>query len=132
LILLNPGASYEILHKYVDCWDSGTKDGKRLLTCTAPPAFYFELKVCDSACTSLSIERGFVESMQCSYGYNYNNLEGCCTNKLQEVEAGCVVLKLDTVSCSYDCGQYKNSSTCRNHGFYCIWNSTEKECQLRE
>ena len=132
LVLLNPGARYEILHNYVDCWDSGTKDGKKLITCTAPTAFYFELRVCDSACTSLSIERGLVESAQCSYGYNYNNLQSCCTQDFQDVESGCVVLKLDTVNCSVDCDQYTTSSTCSSHGFYCRWNSTERACQLRK
>jgi hypothetical protein len=126
--LLNPGATYEILHDYVDCWDSGTKDGKQLLTCTAPTAYYFELRVCDSACSSLTIE---TESERCPQEYNYNTLQGCCTVEFQDVEGGCVVLKLRTTSCSVDCAQYKSSSACANLGFYCRWNSTEKACQLR-
>jgi hypothetical protein len=91
-------------------------------------AYYFELEVCDSACSALEID---TESSQCPFGYAYNNLQDCCTNQVQEVDQGCVVLKLKTDSCTIDCGQYTKKSTCEDYGYACRWDYENAVCQLR-
>jgi hypothetical protein len=128
LIALNDRATYEVLHEHVQCSEAGIIDGQRMITCTAPMAFYFELEVCDSSCSALSIEKG---STQCPFGYNYNNLQDCCTKETQEVNQGCTVLKLDTKSCIIDCGQFTKKSTCTNYGYACRWNGENNKCELR-
>jgi hypothetical protein len=91
-------------------------------------AYYFELKVCDSACSALSIETG---AAQCPLGYNYNNLQRCCTEETQEVNGGCVVLELKTKSCVIDCGQFTTENKCTNFGYACRWDDVDDECYLR-
>jgi len=128
LIFLNDGATYELLHEHIQCSEAGVKDGQRMITCTGPMAYYFELRVCDSACSALVIE---TESTQCPNGYNYNNLQNCCTKETQEVNQGCVVLKLKTDSCIINCGELTNKTSCTNYGYACRWNDTNNLCQLR-
>jgi hypothetical protein len=41
------------------------------------------------------------------------------------------VLKLRTVSCEIDCGQYTRRSTCEDYGYYCRWNSEDRTCDVR-
>ena len=129
LIALNDRATYQLLHEHVQCSEAGVIDGQRMLVCTGPMSYYFELRVCDSACSSLSIETG---SLQCPLGYNYNNLQGCCTKETQEVAGGCTVLKLRTKSCSINCSQFTSSTTCTNYGYACRWNYETYTCQLRK
>lgn len=129
LIALSDGATYELLHNYVQCEEAGVQDGQRNVICTAPMAFYFELKVCDSACTSLQIETDYD---RCPFGYQYNNLQNCCTNSIQEVSQGCTVLKLKTISCAFDCEQFKSSSTCSSYGYSCRWDYSTSTCRLRK
>lgn len=129
LIALNDRATYQLLHEHVQCSEAGVINGQRMITCTGPMAYYFELQVCDSACSSLSIDPG---ALQCPLGYNYNNLQDCCTKETQEVNGGCVVLKLRTISCSIDCGQFTSSTTCTDYGYACRWNYENSTCQLRK
>ena len=129
LIILNDRATYELLHKHVQCSEAGVINGQRMITCTGPMAYYYELRVCDLACSGLRIE---TNSLRCSPGYSYNNLQNCCTKETQEVEQGCVVLKLDTKSCAVDCGQFTNRSTCANNGYSCRWDNTQGICQLKK
>jgi hypothetical protein len=129
LIALNDGATYRVLNDYVQCEEAGIIDGQRMITCTGPMAFYFELQVCDTACLALSIEPG---TSQCPRGYNYNNLQRCCTTETQEVNQGCVVLKLRTKSCVIDCSQFTKKSTCTDYGYACRWDDTINKCQLRK
>ncbi len=129
LIFLNDSATYEVLHEHIQCSEAGVKDGQRMVTCTGPMAQYFELKVCDSACSGLEIEQ---EASQCPLGYNYNNLQNCCTQETQEVDQGCAVLKLNTKSCVIDCGQFTKSSSCTNYGYACRWDNTTSKCLLRK
>jgi hypothetical protein len=128
LIVLNDRATYQALHEYIQCSEAGIIDGQRMVTCTGPMAYYFELQVCDSACSALSIETG---AAQCPLGYNYNNLQGCCTDETQEVNGGCVVLKLKTKSCVIDCDEFTTEKTCTNYGYACRWDHTNDLCQLR-
>jgi hypothetical protein len=129
LIALNDRATYKLLNDYVQCEEAGVIDGQRMITCTGPMAYYFELQVCDSACSSLTIETG---STKCPLGYNYNNLRNCCTQETQEVSQGCTVLKLRTQSCTIDCDQFTSRSTCEDYGYACRWNNTNYSCQLRK
>lgn len=129
LIALNERATYDVLHEHVQCSDAGIIDGQRMITCTAPMSFYFELRVCDSACSSLKIEK---DSTRCPWGYSYNNLQGCCTKETQEVDQGCVVLKLRTESCAINCGQFTNASTCSDYGYACRWDNVNYICYLRK
>jgi hypothetical protein len=129
LIVLNDRATYQLLHEHIQCSEAGVINGQRMISCTGPMAYYFELRVCDSACSSLSIEPG---ALQCPLGYNYNNLQDCCTKETQEVNGGCVVLKLRTKSCAIDCGQFTSSKTCTNYGYACRWDYENSTCQLRK
>jgi hypothetical protein len=128
LIALNERATYQLLNDYVQCEEAGIIDGQRMITCTGPMAYYFELQICDSACSSLSIETG---STKCPLGYNYNNLQDCCTQETQEVSQGCTVLKLRTQSCTIDCNQFTSRSSCEDYGYACRWNDVDNECYLR-
>ena len=129
LIALSDRATYELLHEHVQCEEAGVKDGQRNVICTGPMAYYFELRVCDSACTSLRVEP---DLDRCPFGYAYNNLQNCCTKEIQEVAQGCTVLKLRTKSCTIDCGQFKTSKTCTDYGYACRWNYEISACQLRK
>jgi hypothetical protein len=129
LIVLNDRATYQLLHEHIQCSEAGVINGQRMISCTGPMAYYFELQVCDSACSSLKIETG---SLRCPVGYDYNNLQGCCTKETQEVNGGCVVLKLRTKSCAIDCGQFTSSKTCTDYGYACRWNYENSTCQLRK
>ena len=129
LISLNDRATYRLLHEHIHCSEAGIINGQRMITCTGPMAYYFELRVCDSACSALSIEIG---ATQCPLGYNYNNLQDCCTKETQEVDGGCAVLKLRTKSCVIDCGQFTTRTTCDDYGYACRWNDTSNLCQLRK
>lgn len=128
LIALNDWATYELLHEHVQCSEAGVINGQRMITCTGPMAYYYELQVCDSACSTLRIEKN---SLRCPWDYNYNNLQDCCTKETQTVDQGCVVLKLDTRSCVVDCGEFTTKGTCTDHGYSCRWNDTLDSCQLR-
>ncbi len=129
LIALNDSATYQLLHDHVQCKEAGVQDGQRNVICTGPMAYYFELRVCDSACTSLRIEP---DLDRCPFGYAYNNLQKCCTNEIQELAQGCTVLKLRTINCEIDCGQFTKSSTCTAYGYACRWNYENDTCQLRK
>ena len=129
LIALNDGATYELLHDYVQCSEAGVIDGQRMIACTGPMVYYFELQVCDSACSGLSI--GAEYTQQCPFGYHYNNLQDCCTSETQEVDQGCVVLKLDTKSCTINCGELTKVSTCRDYGYACRWDYENAVCVLK-
>jgi len=128
LIVLNESATYEVLHEHIQCSEAGIVDGQRMITCTGPMAYYFELKVCDSACSTLTIE---LDSTRCPKNYRYNNLQNCCTEETQEVNQGCVTLKLKTDSCVVDCGQFSTKTSCTDYGYACRWDDTNDVCYLR-
>ena len=129
LIALSDGATYELLHEHVQCQEAGVQDGQRNIICTGPLAYYYELRVCDSTCTALQVDENLD---RCPFGYAYNNLQNCCTTKTQNVEQGCIVLKLRTISCSIDCSLYTTRTTCGNYGYYCRWNSEDRTCDVRK
>ena len=129
LIALGDSATYELLHEHVQCQEAGVQDGQRNIICTGPLAYYYELRVCDSTCTSLQVEENLD---RCPFGYAYNNLQQCCTRKTQDIEQGCTVLKLRTISCSIDCSLHTSRSTCEDYGYYCRWNSEDRTCDVRK
>ena len=129
LILINEGATYEVLHEHIQCSTVDVQNGKQRLTCTGPMALYFELKVCDSACNAPLSSTG---QTNCPHNYSYNEFQGCCSQETQEIEAGCTVLKLNTKSCVINCAEFTSSSTCTNYGYACRWNDASSECQLRK
>ena len=129
LIFLNDGATFQLLHEHVRCSEAGIINGQRMITCTGPMAYYFELQVCDSACSALRLE---TDDPRCPRGYRYNSLQGCCTNETQEVDGGCTVLKLRTNSCVINCGELTTKTTCGDYGYACRWNDTSNLCQLRK
>ena len=129
LLLINQGASYEVLSEYFSCADAGTKNDKKMVTCTGPMALNFEVQVCDPACSNLSLQTG---TAQCPVDYAYNNIQGCCTKEQQIIEANCTVLKLKTTSCTTDCGQYTKKNKCDNNSYACIWDNANAVCIQRQ
>ena len=129
MIFLNDDATYQLLHEHVQCSEAGIIDGQRMITCTGPMAYYFELQVCNSACSALRLE---TDDPRCPRGYRYNSLQGCCTNETQELNGGCTVLKLRTTSCVIDCGQFTTKASCIDYGYACRWNDETITCQLRK
>ncbi len=85
LIALGDSATYELLHEHVQCQEAGVQDGQRNIICTGPLAYYYELRVCDSTCTSLQVEENLD---RCPFGYAYNSLQKCCTKKTQRCSPG--------------------------------------------
>jgi len=129
LIIINEGATYEVLSESFECSEAGMKDDRQMITCTGPMASSFELRVCDPACAVPTLQ---AEITQCPQGYNYNNLQGCCTQEPQLIDQNCVLLRLETKSCVVDCGVYTKKSTCDNNSYACEWDDNNNVCQLRK
>ena len=128
LILMNEGATYEVLSEHIKCSDAGMKEGRQMLTCTGPLAISFELRVCDPACAVPVVQ---AEITQCPQEYDYNAFQGCCTQEPLPIDQSCASLKLQTKSCAIDCGQYAKESACTDNGYACKWDDTNKVCLLR-
>jgi len=129
LILINEGATYEMLSENFKCSDAGMKDGRQMITCTGPMTSVFELQVCDPACAIPTIQ---AEITQCPQGYNYNNLLGCCTQDPQAIGQNCVLLKLETKRCVVDCSEFTKKSTCNSSSNACEWDDENKVCRVRK
>ena len=128
LIFINEGATYETLSENFECSDAGMKDGKQMVTCTGPMATSFEVEVCDTACAIPTVQ---AETTQCPQGFNYDNLQGCCSPESQPTDQSCVVLTLRTKSCVVDCSEFTKKSTCSNNSFACEWDDNNSVCQLK-
>ena len=128
LIVMNEGATYQVLSDSFRCLDEGVKDGKQRISCTGPMSTSFELRVCDPACAVPTVQ---AEITGCPAGYVFNTVLGCCTQDLQPVDQGCIVLSLGTRSCVVDCGEFKSKSACEKNAYACEWNASNKTCQLR-
>jgi hypothetical protein len=128
LILINAGATYEVLSKGFKCTDAGTKDGKERVTCTGMMASSFQVRVCDQACVIPTIQ---AEITQCPLEYNYDNLRGCCTQGPQASDQSCTVLNLTTGSCVVDCSEFTRKATCDENSHACEWDGDNDVCQLR-
>jgi hypothetical protein len=128
LIIMNEGATYQLLSDSFRCLDEGIKDGKQRVSCTGPMSTSFELRVCDPACAIPTVQ---AEITQCPQDYIYDTLRGCCTQELQPADQGCILLSLGTRSCVVNCGEFTNKSACEKNSYACQWNDGVRECQLR-
>jgi hypothetical protein len=129
LILINEGATYQVQTKGFWCTDGGMNDGRQVVTCTGPMAAYYEVNVCDPACAIPTVQ---TEIVQCPQDYHYNNVQGCCTQELQQVQQNCVMLKLKVTSCVVNCGVFRKKSDCNKNSYACVWNSASKVCDVRK
>lgn len=129
LILINSGATYEVLNEGFHCSDAGTKDGKQLVTCTGPMASQFRVKVCDPACAIPTVQ---AKITQCPEGFNYNAIQGCCTQEPNLIDRECGLLLLDTISCKVDCSEFTKKADCYKNSNSCWWNDKDNVCRLRE
>ena len=129
MIFVNKGATYEALTKGFRCLDNGMKNGRQIVACTGNMASQFEVSVCDPACIIPTVQ---AETTQCPPDYNYNNLQGCCTQGFQQFQQNCVTLKLNTTSCLVDCSVYTKKSTCNKNSIACIWNEKSRICEVRK
>ena len=128
LILINEGATYEVLSDGFNCSDAGMKDNKRMLTCTGPMASSYELMVCDLACALPTIQ---AKVTQCPQDYTFDNLLGCCAQEPPSADQNCVLLELKTNVCVVDCSAYTKESACEKNSYACIWDGSNNVCQQR-
>jgi hypothetical protein len=128
LIVMNEGTTYQVLNEGFRCLDEGVSDGKQRISCTGPMSTGFQLRVCDPACAIPTVQ---AELTQCPQGYIFDTVQGCCTQELQPVEQGCIVLSLGTKSCVVNCGEFTNRADCEDNAYACEWNANNKTCQLR-
>jgi hypothetical protein len=129
LILINEDATFEALTEGFECTDAGMKDDKQMVTCTGPMASTFSVRVCDPACAVPTVQ---AEVTQCSDGYLFDDLLGCCTQQAQPAYLNCQVLTFETTSCIVDCGVFKKKAKCEDNSYACEWNGATKTCQLRK
>lgn len=126
LLLVNAGATYEVLTRGFRCSNEGMKDDRQIVTCTGPMALPFEVRVCDPACAVPTVQ---AETTLCPQGHAFDYLLGCCTPNLPTLQPNCEVLKLKTKSCSVNCAEFTKQKTCNNNSFACEWDG--KVCRLR-
>jgi hypothetical protein len=129
LILINEGMTYEVLDNDFRCTDAGKKDGLQMLTCTGPMASNFELNVCDPACVVPTVQ---AENKKCPADYNYNSLQGCCTQEVQVLNRNCVAFEFKTTSCLVDCSVYTTETVCGKNSYACLWDVENKFCYARK
>ena len=129
LILIDTGLTYEVLTKGFRCSDAGKKGDKQMITCTGQMAASFEINVCNPSCVVPTVQADVV---QCPQDYHYNNVQGCCTQELQQINQNCTVLKFQTTSCVVDCGVFTRKPRCIKNSYACEWNDAERVCQLRK
>jgi len=128
LILIDEGATYELLSGDFECSDSGMKDGKQVITCTGPMGTSFEFKACGQACALPTLP---AEMSQCPPDFLYNEPQGCCAFIPQSVEPSCVSLTLQTKRCVINCAEFTKEDACNHHYHACQWNDEDKVCQVR-
>ena len=129
LILINEGATYEVLSEGFQCTDAGINNGKKIVTCTGLMGSSFELKVCDPACAVPTVQ---AEITQCPQSYIYDNLRGCCTQELGPVDQNCMILNLATRSCVVNCNEITKEAACERNSYACEWDDNNDVCQLRQ
>jgi hypothetical protein len=128
LIYINAGATYEVLTPGFRCSDEGMKDNRQLLTCIGPMASNFGVSVCDPACAVPTIPANIT---QCPPDFNYNDLQGCCTQEPKQINQNCVTLSIESTTCVVNCREFRKRSEC-NHNFYaCEWDNASKVCRSR-
>jgi hypothetical protein len=129
LILVDAGATYELLSEGFECSDAGMKDDRRALMCSGPMGISFELRACgQQACALPTLP---AEISQCPQGFWYDEPQGCCAFVPQPVEQSCVVLTLETKRCVINCAEFTKEDACNHHYHACLWNEEDKVCQVR-
>jgi len=129
LILLDKKLTYELLTKGFRCKDSGIKNDRQMVACTGLMATDFEINVCDPACVIPTVQ---AVTTKCPQGYNYNNLQGCCTQEEQILNPACMVFKFTTTSCVANCNKIVRKSQCLKNPTACIWDQMGRSCKMRE
>lgn len=129
LLHINESASYEVLDVGVTCFEEGIRDGKKLVTCTGPIAYPFELNVCDPACAPPTVQ---AETTQCPQDFTFDSQRGCCSQGALPVSQGCVQLNLQIRTCVINCVEIGKKSECEKNSYACFWDESADECQLRQ
>ena len=128
LIYINQGAAYDVLTNGFWCTNGGLKNGKQVLTCTGPMASDYQVSVCDPAC---AIPTANVKVTQCPQGFNYNDIQGCCTQEPVQFNQNCTVLNLETTRCVVNCSVFKKRNECNSNYIACEWDTHIKKCMPR-
>lgn len=128
LILFDKGLTFEVLTEGFFCSDAGIKGDKQRVTCTGQMAANFAVNVCNPACLIPTVEAAV---RQCPQGYNYNDLQGCCTQEPKQLTPNCTAFTFKTTTCIVDCSQYKKETQCNKNSYACQWNSQGDVCELR-
>ena len=128
LIYINAGATYEVLTPGFRCSDGGMKGDRQLLSCIGPMATNFGVSVCDPACAAPTIPANIT---QCPQGFNYNDLQGCCTQQPKQVNQNCVTLSIESTSCVVDCHEFRKKGECNDNFYACEWDYASKVCKSR-
>jgi len=129
LILFDKGLSYEVLTDGFRCSDAGMKGDKQMVTCTGQMASYFTINVCDPACVVPTVQALVT---QCPQDYNYNSLQGCCTQEIQQLNPSCVAFQFKTTSCVANCSKIVRKSQCVKNSYACVWDYQARVCKMRE
>ena len=128
LILMDKGLTYEVLTEGFVCSDAGMKNDKQMITCTGQMAADFAINVCNPACVVPTVQATIT---QCPQGYNYNDLQGCCTQEPKQLTPNCTAFTFKTTTCIVDCSQYTKESKCKKNSYACQWNTQDEICELR-
>ena len=72
------------------------------------------------------------EITQCPQGFNYDSLQGCCSQEPIQLQQNCVTLKLETTSCVVNCGEFTKKGSCNENSYACEWDGETNLCELRK
>ena len=128
LIFVSKGSTFRSLTAGFTCRDAGIKNDKQMVTCTGQMAAEYQVSICNPTCVVPTVQAAIT---QCPQDYNYNAIQGCCTQEIQQLQQGCVVIELKTTTCVVDCRQYSKNKTCDKYSNACIWDEQNEVCQLR-
>jgi hypothetical protein len=129
LILMDKGLTYEVLTDGFTCSGAGVKNDKQMITCTGQMAANFAINVCSPSCVIPTVQATIT---QCPQGYNYNDLQGCCTQEPKQLNPNCTAFKFKTTTCVVDCFQFKKEAKCKSNSYACQWNVEDEVCELRK
>lgn len=128
LILIDEGATYEVLTEGFRCTDAGMKDDKQMITCTGKFVADFAVNVCNPDCVVPTVEAAVTA---CPSDYNYDAFQGCCTQNAQQLAPNCQAYNFKTTSCVVRCFQFKKARDCKDNSWTCDWNEKYKICEPR-
>jgi hypothetical protein len=127
LIFANPNSTYQSPTPGFSCSYQGVKDNNQMITCTGTMLMPYEVTICDPAC---AIPPAQVPVTKCPQGYNYSDIQGCCTQGTPQKQLNCITLKLYTTQCIVECPRF-NKTACLNsyNSYACVWDG--EQCTLR-